>query len=994
MAMSYQNFASLGVNLNRQKYGPLDISNVFTSAADLKYYLTKGTFTEGVSEYWYKNANEKIVPYPYEGQVLATVIDGVVEVFVLALDAEGNFETREIAGKIEVDGTTIVKDASGKLSIVAPVNPDSSKTYNFAYANGVYSWVEVDTATAAGQAQAIAGLTDRTTAIENTLNGTGEGEEHVAGLVEKVAANAQAIADETAAREAAIGVASKPETTEGAGDAVEATGLYKAIEDAEARAKAYADAQDADTVYDDTALAARVKALEDEERYDDTELSGRVTTAEGKISALEGVVGNAESGLVKGLADEIARAEAAEKALGERIDGIDYVDEDELSDAIETALEPVNAEIAKKAAQTDLEALQARVEAFLDNTGAATEAIDTLQELITYINEHDDVELSDIIADVEALQTKVDTGDQKVSEYVTAAIDALKIGDYAKAADLTELAGRVSALEAKPFDTYAIKSEVESAISTAKSEAISDADSKLANKVNTSDFDTFKGENTTAIGTAKSEAIAAAKTETESQVGALEEAVADTYATKTALGEAVEGIENELLAYAKTADVNTELAKKVETATIAHAVAADPENGIEAIPEGVTKEGTTLKIVVDAPTRAETTQMIADKVAAVTGGESAAAVKLLVEAETERSTAKDEAHDAALAILNGDASKAGSVAEAKALAQKGVDDAAKVAGDLVTANAAIADNTREIGVAKSSIETVNTTLTEKITALENADTKFTGDITALQGVVSGEGGHASRITALEGRATNLETRDTELAALIQGNTDKFASYSTTEQMNKAISDAVAGADLSSYAKVTALEAIYKAGEGEAAATGILAEEIARAKAAEEANAGAIAAIVGEDSGKTIRAIATEEAKAEVAALVGEAPEALDTIHEIASWIKNDETGAAAMSAEIAEHSGILAGFGGEGQPSTVLAAIATAKQEAIDAIPALAIATAEVLGGVKSSDAENKVAVGADGTMEVNSMNVNKLVQTSGDTLILNGGSATVQAAE
>ena len=27
----YQGFATLGVNLNRQKYGPLDISNVFTS---------------------------------------------------------------------------------------------------------------------------------------------------------------------------------------------------------------------------------------------------------------------------------------------------------------------------------------------------------------------------------------------------------------------------------------------------------------------------------------------------------------------------------------------------------------------------------------------------------------------------------------------------------------------------------------------------------------------------------------------------------------------------------------------------------------------------------------------------------------------------------------------------------------------------------------------------------------------------------------------------
>ena len=52
------------------------------------------------------------------------------------------------------------------------------------------------------------------------------------------------------------------------------------------------------------------------------------------------------------------------------------------------------------------------------------------------------------------------------------------------------------------------------------------------------------------------------------------------------------------------------------------------------------------------------------------------------------------------------------------------------------------------------------------------------------------------------------------------------------------------------------------------------------------------------------------------------------------------------------------------------------------------MATAEALGVVLSSAAENKVAVGADGTMEVNSVNVNKLVQTDGEALILNGGSS------
>lgn len=51
-------------------------------------------------------------------------------------------------------------------------------------------------------------------------------------------------------------------------------------------------------------------------------------------------------------------------------------------------------------------------------------------------------------------------------------------------------------------------------------------------------------------------------------------------------------------------------------------------------------------------------------------------------------------------------------------------------------------------------------------------------------------------------------------------------------------------------------------------------------------------------------------------------------------------------------------------------------------------ATNNTIGVVLSSDAENKIAVGADGTMEVNSLNVNKLTQTDGDTLILNGGHA------
>lgn len=54
----------------------------------------------------------------------------------------------------------------------------------------------------------------------------------------------------------------------------------------------------------------------------------------------------------------------------------------------------------------------------------------------------------------------------------------------------------------------------------------------------------------------------------------------------------------------------------------------------------------------------------------------------------------------------------------------------------------------------------------------------------------------------------------------------------------------------------------------------------------------------------------------------------------------------------------------------------------------IGVATPVVLGLVKSSNEENKVSVNEDGIMEVNAVNVNKLVQTEDEELILFGGTA------
>ena len=52
------------------------------------------------------------------------------------------------------------------------------------------------------------------------------------------------------------------------------------------------------------------------------------------------------------------------------------------------------------------------------------------------------------------------------------------------------------------------------------------------------------------------------------------------------------------------------------------------------------------------------------------------------------------------------------------------------------------------------------------------------------------------------------------------------------------------------------------------------------------------------------------------------------------------------------------------------------------------VASSMVLGIVKGTDAENGVVVNGDGTMVINKLNVNQLVQTEGDELILNGGNS------
>lgn len=283
MAMTYQNFASLGVNLNRQKYGPLDISNVFTSENDLRYYLTKGAHTEGVSEYWYKDANNKVVPYPYEGQVLATVIDNAVNVYVLALDKNGAFITQEIGGKVAVDDTTVEIGADGKLTIKG-FSTAATTSLPCRNAYGELEWVTIDAL--------VENDTDTKTEIV-IADGS------ALKLVSKVKD------DETNTYTYTLDV-TLPTQAEYA--------IAKSV--ADDGTVSYALTKDGVAIGD---------AIEIPEGYDDTELAGRVTSLESVVEANTGKIDTVK----KQVDDFFAAADLTEKAIDTLTEIQTYIENDE-----------------------------------------------------------------------------------------------------------------------------------------------------------------------------------------------------------------------------------------------------------------------------------------------------------------------------------------------------------------------------------------------------------------------------------------------------------------------------------------------------------------------------------------------------------------------------------------------------------------------------------------------------------------------------------------
>ena len=259
---------------------------------------------------------------------------------------------------------------------------------------------------------------------------------------------------------------------------------------------------------------ARAKAAEATNAAAAKAADDKAVAAQNDVDALESLVGEVAEGktVVQMIADAQAAATYDDTALAGRVSTL------EGNDAGKSVRTIASEELAKQLIAED-----------------AKESLDTLAEIAAWIQDHPD-DASAMNEAIVALQNKVDTGDKTVSAYVTDAIAALSIGDYAKAADLTALAGRVKAIE----DDY-----LKAADKTELSNAINGVDGRLA----TVEGDYLK---------------TADKTELSDAIG-LKASQADLDAEVTARQNAVSANATEIAKKADKTYVDAELAKKQDT---------------------------------------------------------------------------------------------------------------------------------------------------------------------------------------------------------------------------------------------------------------------------------------------------------------------------------------------------------------------------------------------------------------------------------------------
>lgn len=778
------------------------------------------------------------------------------------------------------------------------------------------------------------------------------------------------------------------------------------------------------------------------------DLASDVSTLQGQIASLIEKVGSTTQGetAATGL---YALIEAAKKQADKGVADAKTADDKAVAaqtdvDALEAVVGADDTAGLRKRIKTNEDAIgvlngtgegsvtKAVNDAINDFATRATEngTIDTFKELVDWVASHPDI-VNGLTGDINKLKAilkgfgTAEGQSPEVKAYIDGAIKALKIEDYAKAADLTTLAGRVSVVEKLP-----------AAGITAEDIEKWNAKQDAGNFVDQSAYDTkmkalekADSDNTTAIAAVKKTADAAVVANKGITAGTATKITYDAKGLVTkgenlavsdipALGiSKIDGLQDALdskqnnLTFDGEYNSGTNKAATVSTVNTAVDNLRHTLGGEDGQTDVDTKDSETIhgaKLYADevgkkakayADGLVGDTSAIGKKVAALEGkvdvnsvsgaiatAKSEAITTAGTNADTKVATAKTailgEGHTGTVKEAYELAASKATMAqvEAKDYAVKtevdtAVADAKKVGTDAQTAINTLSDKVGTIPADKTIVQMIadaQNAATYNDSAVKASIKTNTDAIAKLNGADTVEGSVAKTVkdavAAEQTRAEGKEQANATAIAGVKSRVDAFlaaaevgdAAVDTLKEIQTYITTHGSAADqmvkdIAANKKAVEEEATRaKTAEGTNATA--ISDEAARAKVAEKANADAIAA-------ETTRAETAEKANADAIAELKKADYAGITSEKIAKWD--------AAQANVIEKI----------QVNGTEIAIS----EKTVNIP---LATAARAGLIISSDAENAISVSNTGIATVNNININKLVQTAGDELILNGGNA------
>ena len=761
-------------------------------------------------------------------------------------------------------------------------------------------------------------------------------------------------------------------------------------------AKKYADDNDSDTIYDDTAVKARIKAIEDDylktaDKYDDTKVKADIAGHETRLGAIETAIGDESKGLTKALNDEIAARTqgdadtlAAAKAYT-----------DNISVAIETK-ENVEYIVIKNVDGTEIAAVDATKfvkDGMLDSADYSTET----KKLVLTWN-----------TDAGKSATEIDLNDL-VNTYIGS--DHIIVGtdgkisitdDVALESDLTALETAFEKAiedEAKARDDAdkAIGERIDGVVADVALKAVkTDVETALAAKADKSAFDTHVeayGEFVESYTTDKS-----------------------TFATKTDLENKVDitAYEADMTKVAKTETVNGQFKAVGDRLDL---IDETIENNAAAVTETLKDYAKTSEVATtlenyytktDVYTKSETDLKIDAKIASVTGGESAADVKSALESYRDALNQEVWGADAAnWTTTTTEDGKTKVVYEPNYAKVSRIDSLENRVGQLESTDEAhttsINDHTSRIGALETGVDNLQTgldTISGSYTALNTkVTTEIAPKVNALDTTVNGEGGLVSTVAGQATKITSLESKDAELAGKIQANTTKFDNYYTKSEVDGAVSDledSIKNIDLSSRVAVSDFETYKTAVNTELAKKANTSEveatfETVNAEVAKKADKDSVYDKTAADATFVKSADFETLVDARVNTLIDGANSA-DTITNVTNLIEfvNNNAGTVAQ---------LVTDVKANGEALEAQAALIEANDTAIKANTAAinslvtVVETGLAAATVHTSTEIEAVARTGEGetgiALNIKEVNVNKLVQTEGDVLILNGGNAT-----